>query len=35
MSQLSQPTITLHEALIRLARGMISAWERWLEAKKA
>lgn len=27
-------TITLHETLIRLMKGVISAWEKWLEAQK-
>jgi len=27
-------TIILHESLIRLAKGMIKAWETWLEAAK-
>lgn len=26
-------TRTMHQQLIRLAKGMISAWERWLESK--
>jgi hypothetical protein len=25
-----KPTIILHESLIRLARGMLKAWEAWL-----
>lgn len=25
-------TVTLHEALIRLAKGMITAWEKWLHS---
>jgi len=24
----------LHEALIRLLKGMLSAWEKWLKAQK-
>lgn len=28
----SPSTIKLHAALIRLAKGMISAWEQWLQA---
>lgn len=27
---LSAPTRMLHETLIRLAKGVIIAWERWL-----
>ncbi len=27
-------TIILHETLIRLCKGMISAWEKWLESTK-
>lgn len=27
-------TVALIEALIRLAKGMITAFERWLEAKR-
>jgi hypothetical protein len=34
MSHLSQPTIVLHESLIRLAKGMLKAWEEWLKAQK-
>jgi len=30
----TQATIKLHESLIRLAKGMISAWEEWLKEKK-
>lgn len=30
MSQLPQPTVKLHEKLIRLVKGIISAWEEWL-----
>lgn len=26
--------LKLHEQLIRLAKGMIKAWEEWLEAMK-
>jgi hypothetical protein len=26
-------TITLHQTLIRLAKGAISAWERWLRSR--
>ncbi|MDR6216171.1 hypothetical protein QE399_003860 [Paracidovorax wautersii] len=28
---MSPHTKTLHEALIRLAKGAISAWEAWLQ----
>lgn len=34
MSQVSSATVKLHESLIRLAKGMISAWEVWLKEKK-
>jgi hypothetical protein len=27
---MKESTRTLHEALIRLCKGMLSAWERWL-----
>ena len=27
-------TIKLHETLIRLLKGIISAWEEWLKARK-
>jgi len=27
-------TIILHEALIRLAKGMLKAWEEWLGKQK-
>lgn len=27
-------SIRLHEALIRLAKGMIDAWEAWLTSRK-
>jgi len=30
---MTAPTRVLHEALIRLAKGMIDAWERWLKAQ--
>ena len=32
---LNTPTIKLHEVLIRLAKGMISAWEDWLKSVKS
>lgn len=31
---MSSATIALHEQLIRLAKGMISAWETWVKAQK-
>jgi hypothetical protein len=31
---MSPATVQLHEALIRVLKGMISAWEKWLEAMK-
>jgi hypothetical protein len=31
---MSMATIQLCEALIRLAKGMITAWEKWLEVQK-
>lgn len=34
MNQISEPTVRLHESLIRHAKGMIKAWEDWLSAKK-
>jgi hypothetical protein len=27
-------TILFHETLIRLMKGVITAWEKWLEAQK-
>lgn len=27
-------TITLHEKLIRLLKGMLSAWEEWLQSQR-
>jgi hypothetical protein len=32
---MNPPTIHLHEALIRLAKGVVTAWEKWLEAMKS
>lgn len=32
--KISPETIMLHESLIRFAKGMISAWEKWLKEKK-
>lgn len=31
---MSRATITLHEKLIRLIKGVISAWEEWLHEQK-
>lgn len=31
---MNQATFRLHETLIRLAKGMISAWEEWLRATR-
>jgi len=31
---MSQATIKLNESLIRLAKGMIKAWEEWINEKK-
>lgn len=31
---MSPATITLHETLLRLAKGMIRAWEEWLKATR-
>lgn len=31
---MDKATFILHEQLIRLAKGMVSAWEKWLESKK-
>jgi len=28
---MNESTILLHKTLIRLAKGMISAWENWLK----
>lgn len=27
--------LRLHEQLLRLAKGMLKAWEEWLDAQKA
>jgi len=27
-------TVTLHETLIRLVKGVVSAWEKWLESNR-
>jgi hypothetical protein len=29
---MNDPTYQLHESLIRLAKGMVKAWEIWLRA---
>ena len=34
MTTIPKPTIKLHESLIRLAKGMIKAWEEWLAEQK-
>jgi len=31
---MDQITVKLHETLIRLMKGVISAWEEWIKAKK-
>jgi hypothetical protein len=31
---MSASTILLHESIIRLAKGIISAWEKWLQDSK-
>jgi hypothetical protein len=31
---MSQATVKFNESLIRLAKGMITAWEEWLKASK-
>ena len=35
MSELSPVTMKLHESLIRLFKGVISAWEEWLKSHKS
>lgn len=32
---MNSATKQFHEALIRLAKGVITAWEKWLEAQKS
>jgi hypothetical protein len=32
--EMTPATVTLHEALIRLLKGAVSAWERWLTTQK-
>ena len=31
---MSPATVKLHETLIRLVKGMISAWEEWLKSAR-
>lgn len=31
---MDQATVELHRQLIRLVKGMVSAWEVWLKAKE-
>ncbi len=31
---MSKATLKLHETLIRLAKGMITAWETWLKEQQ-
>jgi hypothetical protein len=31
---MSPATVTFHETLIRLMKGVISAWEKWLDSQK-
>lgn len=31
---MKKPTVKLNESLIRLAKGMIKAWEEWINAQK-
>lgn len=31
---MNPPTKALHEALIRLAKGAITAWENWLHSQR-
>lgn len=31
---MSPATILLHESLIRAAKGVIAAWEKWLQSRK-
>lgn len=33
-SSVTTATIQFHETLIRLLKGAISAWEKWLETQK-
>lgn len=34
LAHMKPATILLHETLIRLAKGAITAWEKWLESCK-
>ena len=34
MSEMSPETVELHESLIRLAKGVLGSWEKWLEKRK-
>lgn len=31
---MSTATVQLHETLIRLAKGMVTAWEEWVKTQK-
>ena len=31
---MTQSTITLHEKVIRLLKGLITAWEEWLQENR-
>jgi hypothetical protein len=31
---MSKSTLILHESLLRLAKGMLKAWETWLNEQK-
>jgi hypothetical protein len=31
---MSMATIILHEGLIRSAKGLIAAWDKWLQSQK-
>lgn len=33
MTPIPKATITLHQKLIRLLKGMITAWEEWLKGQ--
>jgi hypothetical protein len=32
--KMQSPTIIFHEAVIRALKGIIAAWEKWLEVQK-
>jgi len=34
MVVMTPATIQFHETLIRLLKGVVSAWEKWLESQK-